>query len=370
MKVCMFGLDKHISNHLAKEHDIQVVAEPDGIEQFASVLRGNDCIDVAIVNIDRGLEIARSISRMSDCKVIGVGDTDDAKIVIDAMRAGCCQFVPRSATMADIRSAIDNIRVSDGMRMSKRLCIVGSSGAAGATTVACQMAIELGALAGSAAIVDLDLELGGVSMFFDLDPMHCLADACRSDLDAAELRRTMTDIDRVSILARPDSIQDISDVTPEAMDKVFLSLAAMFPYVIVDMSRPNGELGASAMRNADCVAIVAQANVMSMRNAARVRTAAVAAEVSSDRIMLILNRCGSACHKLGKAEIAQAFAGEVLGSIPNDWATVCECLDLGQALPDESAARTEIRRMARRLIGADPEVPKRRRGLRKLFSKP
>lgn len=374
MKVCVFGFGQpdsklHISSQLAKERGLEMVAEPSGPEQFASVLRDAGGIDVAVVNIGPGLDTVQRISHMSDCKVIGVGDTGDAKAVIGAMKAGCCQLVSRPATIEDIRSAIDSIRVAEGMRMSKRLCIVGSSGAAGATTVACHMAIELGALAGSAAIVDLDLELGGVSMFFDINPGHCLLDACRSDPDAAALRRMVTDVDRVSILARPDSIRDIGDITPEAMDKVFLSMAELFPYVIVDMSRPNGELGASAMQGADCVAIVAQANVMSMRNAVRVRDAAAAAGVGDDRVKLILNRCGSACQKLDPAEVAQAFGGEVLASIPNDWENVCECLDLGKALPADSPARVEIRRAARRLIGAEPETPKRRRGLCGLFSR-
>lgn len=372
MNVCVFGFGQpdsklHISSQLAKERGIKVVAEPSGPEQLASVLRDGGGIDVAVVNIGRGLDTVQRISHMSDCKVIGVGDTGDAKAVIEAMRAGCCQLVPCPAAIEDVRSAIDSIRVAEGMRTSKRLCIVGSSGAAGATMVACHMAIEIGALTGSAVIVDLDLELGGVSTFFDINPGHCLVDACRSDPDAAALRRMVTDVDRVSVLARPGNIQDIGDITREAMDKVFLSLAELFPCVIVDMSRPNGELGASAMRNADCVAIVAQANVMSMRNAVRVREAAAAAGVGDDRVKLILNRCGSACHKLGDTEIAQAFGGEVLASIPNDWENVCKCLDLGKALPPESPARMEIKRAARRLIGAEPEAPKRRRGLRAIF---
>lgn len=373
MNLCIFGFGKpdnktHIFNQLSKERGLSVVAEPKGVENLASVLRDNGGLDVAVVNIDQGLDTVQRISHMSDCKVIGVGDTNDAKVVIEAMRAGCCRFVPSPATLKDIRSAIDSIRVAEGMRSSKRVCIVGSSGAAGATTVACHVAIELGAMVGSAAIVDLDLELGCVDTFFDINPGHCLADACRSEVDSTALRRTVADVDRVSVLARPGNIQSIADITPEAMDKVFLSLAELFPYVVVDMSRPNGELGASAMRDADCVAIVAQANVMSLRNAARVREAAVAAGVGADRIKLILNRCGSAC-KLGDPEVAKAFDGEMLAKIPNDWANVRECLDFGKALPDDSPARMEIKRMVRRLIGAEPEPVKKRRGLRAIFSK-
>lgn len=372
MKLCIFGFGKpcdktHIFNLLSKENDLRVIAEPKGAEHLAAMLRDDGGIDIAVVNTDRGLDTVRRISHMSDCKVIGVGDPENAKTVIEAMRAGCCQFVSRPATLKDIRLAIDSIRVTEGMRTSKRLCVVGSSGAAGATMVACHMAIELSTLAGSAAIVDLDLELGVVDTFFDISPGHCLTDACRTKVDSAALRRTVVDVDRVSVLARPSNIRDIGDITPEAIDQVFLYLAELFPYVVVDMSRPNGELGASAMCGADCVIIVAQANVMSMRNAVRVCEAASEAGVSADCIKLILNRCGSACHKLGDAEIAKVFGGEVLANIPNDWATVRECMDLGQALPDESPARMEIKRMVRRLIGAKPETPKPRRRLQRLF---
>jgi len=189
MNLCIFGFGKpdnkiHIFSQLSKERDLKVIPEPDGAEQLASVLRDNGGLDIAVVNIEQGLDTVQRISHMSDCKVIGVGDSDNAKVVIEAMRVGCCQFVPRPATLKDIRSAIDSIRVSEGMRTSKRLCIVGT-GSAGATTVACHMAIELGALAGNAAIVDLDLELGCVDTFFDISPGHCLADACRTEVDTA-----------------------------------------------------------------------------------------------------------------------------------------------------------------------------------------
>lgn len=372
MKVCAFGFGKpdgrqHIYNQLSQESDLSVVAEPKKAEQLASVLRDDGGIDVAIVNVSQGLETVQRISHMSDCRVIGVGDTCDAKAVIAAMRAGCCQLVQHPATIDDMRSAIDSIRVTEGMRTSKRLCILGSSGGAGATMVACHMAIELGALAGKAAVVDLDLEMGGVATFFDIEPGHCLADACRNDADAMAIGRSMVEAGRVSVLARPNSIRDINEVTPEALEKVLLSLAESFPYVVVDMSRPNGDLGQAAMRNADCVAVVAQANVLSIRNAVRARDAAMAAGVCEDRVKLILNRCGSDCHKLDEAAIAKAFAGEVLANIPNDWAAVRQCLDLGQALPDESAARVAIKQMVRRLIGAEPETPKRRRSFRELL---
>jgi len=262
---------------------------------------------------------------------------------------------------------VEAVRAAKGMRMSRRACVVGSSGAAGATTVACHLASEFGALS-AAAIVDLDLEFGNVATVFDVEPTHCLASVCRTvEADVSVLNRSITEVGPLAILARPKSIGEIEAVTPEALSSVFLSLAEMFPYVVVDLSRPNGELGQAAMKGADSVVIVVQPNVMSIRNAARARDAAIASGVDPKRVKVILNRCDSGEAGMSAKEVGAAFDDGLLAQVPNEWAAVRKSLDLGHLLPADSPAGAAMRLAARELVGVQPaEQPRRRR--RRLLS--
>ena len=375
MKVCAFGFGEagsrlHIANQLTGVHSMGGIDDP--TRDQLDVLLREDGLDIAIVNVDSGLDVVRRIAhRSSECKIIGIGDGSDPQAVIDAMNAGCCQFVPTpitASTIHKVQEAIEAVRLINGMRMSRRVCVVGSSGAAGATTVACHMASELGAIS-SAAIVDLDLEFGNVATVFDVEPTHCLASACRTvEADVSVLSRSVCEAGPVSVLARPKSIGEIDAVTPEALDHVLLSLSEMFPYVVVDLSRPNGELGQAAMKGADSVVIVVQPNVMSIRNAARARDAAVAAGVDPKRVKVVLNRCDSGGDGMSAKEVADTFDGDLLAQVPNEWASVRKSLDLGDLLPADSPAGAAMRLAARGLVGVQPaeEQPRRRKRFRLL----
>jgi len=369
MKVCAFGFGEadnklHIANQLTGVHSMGGMNNPSR-EQLDLLLR-DDGLDIAIVNVDVGLDVVRRIShRSSDCKIVGIGSGADPAAVIAAMNAGCSQFVPTPATAPDVQAAVEAVRAAKGMRMSRRVCVVGSSGAAGATTVACHLASEFGALS-AAAIVDMDLEFGNVATVFDVEPTHCLASVCRTvEADVSVLNRSITEVGPVAILARPKIIGEIEAVTPEALSSVFLSLSEMFPYVVVDLSRPNGELGQAAMKGADSVVIVVQPNVMSIRNAARAKDAAIAAGVEPNRVKVILNRCDSGEAGMSAKEVADTFDGGLLAQVPNEWATVRKSLDLGHLLPTDSPAGAAMRLAARELVGVQPaEQPRpRKRGL-------
>ena len=348
-----------LCQQLSDMRHVSIVSETKA-ERIGALLR--EGVDIAVVNVTEGLDLVRRIAALSpDCKIIGVGEAGDADAVIEAMNAGCRQFVQQPATIEVIRGAIEAAMTSGVSSESKRVCVIGSGGASGATTVACHLAAEFAELGGSASIVDLDLEMGNVATALDLEPRHCLAD-CQGDVDGAVLSNVLAQSGQVSVLSRPRDIGQVESVTPESLDSVLMAMGAMFPYVVVDMSRPNGELGQVALRDADYVVIVAQANVMSMRNACRAKQAAEAAGVDPARIRLVLNRCGSNGLKVTESDAAGTFGADALAEVPNDWFAVREALDMGQLLPDKSPASVAIRRAARELVGAEPvAAPAKRR---------
>ena len=100
-------------------------------------------LDMVAINLDDetglGLSLVERVTSLAPgSSLLGVSAKTDPSTIITAMRAGCNQFVPWPIDDGDLKSAIDRIRASRQVasHKSKRVCVLGSSGGVGATTIA------------------------------------------------------------------------------------------------------------------------------------------------------------------------------------------------------------------------------------------
>lgn len=325
--------------------------------------------DAVAVNLDgpTALETVERIARLpSECSVIGISSATDASFIIRAMRAGCAQFVCYPIDQNDLQTALERIRPARRKKThtSKRICVIGSSGGAGATTVACNLAIELAQLTDRrTALVDLNLEYGDVCCAFDCHPKYTIGDICTQDseLDHETINAALVELPcNVSVLGRPERIEDAREVTPEAVELMLRLLSEQFSHVLVDLPRGFGFLSAVAGTRADAVLIVAQLVVPFIRNATRIYQTLSQMGADEDRIQLILNRSNADYERITVKDVEQHFRRPIFGIIPNDYQFVSASLDLGHPLGADapaSRARSAIQEIARKLapefVGAD-----------------
>lgn len=320
-------------------------------------------LDMVVVNLDtpNGLEIVERISAIAPrCGLIGISKRTEPSAIIGAMRAGCSQFVTWPVDMEDLRSAVDRIRSARALafRTSKRICVVGSSGGAGATTVSCNLAIELGHLVDSQiGLVDLNLEFGDVACFFDSAPHYSVADVCKDDveIDNVIVGKAFQELAcKVSILARPEALDDATLVTADGV-KAMLELAAeAFPFVVVDLPRYFDPVTAAALKDANRVLIVTQLGVSFIRNATRIYEILTRLEVPEDNIGIVINRYKAEHAQVKPENVADHFGKPPIAMIPNDYEGVQTSLDLGHAIMAEhpnSPARLAILELAKLLTG-------------------
>ncbi|HNQ24211.1 MAG TPA: response regulator [Phycisphaerae bacterium] len=331
-------------------------------------------VDLVAVNLDgdtrAGLETVERITQLAPkCGILGLSSSRDPGSIIAAMRAGCSQFVCWPVDQADLEQAVERIRATRmSMHLgSKRFCVIGSSGGAGATTVACNLAMELGHLTDRrAGLVDLNLEFGDVACAFDCTPKFSVADVCREgvDLDRLLLSKAMHELPcNVSILARPDRIEDARAVTPEGVEQVLKALADMFPYIVVDLPRAYSFLSAAALRDAERVIVVTQLGVPFIRNATRIYECLLQMNTEEERIEIVLNRCKASFERITPEEVEAHFGRPIFATIPNDYRRVQSSLDFGHPIVADapaSPARVAIQEMARRLTSDNAEEPNAR----------
>ena len=324
-------------------------------------------VDIVAVNLDgdqeAALTVVENIGRTGQrCGIIGISSNLDPNFIIRAMRAGCSQFVCWPVDQGDLESAVERIRATRAVAVqaAKRVCVIGSSGGAGATTIACNLAMELGHLTHRhCALVDMNLEFGDVNCAFDCKPKFSVADICREqvDLDRHMVEKAMHELPcNVSILARPESLSDAHSVTPDGVTRALQALAELYPFTVIDLPRAYSFLSAAALRNAERVLIVTQLGVPFIRNATRIYECLLQMDTDEDRIEIVLNRCKANFERITPEEVESHFGRPVFALVPNDYRRVQTALDFGHPIVADapnSPARVAIQEMARRIAGED-----------------
>jgi len=346
--------------------DVTVLGHSTAWNEFQDHLRfGN--VDAVAVNLDceeakaRLISVQRIAEVAPDCAIIGISSSTNPDDIIGAMRAGCTQFVRAPIDVADLRTALERIRkrhlpVAEGCQ---QIAMIGSSGGAGTTTVACNLSLELAHLTGRRiGLVDMDLQFGDIACMFDRAPKFSVADLCRSGM---EIDRTLlgTALDElpcnVSILARPEKFEDSEEVCPDAVEQLFRNLGAIFPFVVVDLPRYLTQQSMRALQTSERVFIVSQLAVPFLRNATRIYKCLLQAGIDEARIELILNRCNADHERIKPAEVEKHFGRPVYAIVPNDYKHVTASRDLGHpilAAAPNSPARVAIQKLARQLATA------------------
>lgn len=323
--------------------------------------------DVVVVNLDddgTGIQVVEGVTQLAPgLGILGVSGKSDPSTIIAAMRAGCSQFVCWPIEPDDLRSALDRIRSTArtapkaiAPQNSKRVCVVSSSGGAGATTIACNLAIELARITERrCALVDMNLEFGDVGCMFDCTPKYSIADVCSDGVepDRLILSKAMHDLPcNVSILSRPERLEDSRMVTPEGVQAAFRILGEMYPYVVVDLLRVYSFLSGAALAESERVFIVTQLSVPHIRNAARLYESLLQMGAREDSVEIVLNRCKANYERITPDEVEAHFRRPVFAMIPNDYRRVQGSHDLGQPITVESAtspAQQAIQQMARKI---------------------
>ena len=375
LRICLFDPDGQRGDDFrapfGEVGGVVIVAEPASWDDLREWIKHSN-IDLVVINLDsngdNGLEIVEQVGQLAPgCGIIGVSENTQPAHIISAMRAGCSQFVSWPVDREDLTSAVQRIHVTRHVATasSKRICVVGSSGGAGATMIACNLAMELGHLSDRhTALIDLNLEFGDVGCAFDCTPKYSVADVCKAGIepDRLLLSTAMHELPcNVSILPRPEKIGQAREVTPDGVEMLLRVVAEVHPYVVVDLPRAYSFLSAAALRDADQVLVVTQLGVPFIRNATRIYQCLLEMGADEERIDVVINRCKANFERISPDEVESHFGRPVFAMIPNDYRRVQTALDFGHPIMADSPtspARVAIQEMARAI--ASDEAGERR----------
>lgn len=357
-KICIHGLHDPVFDHLEGFEVAVTTTTRDelrtsvGVEHLAALVLDLDSTDAfdAIVEV---LELRPHLA------IVGVTSSSDATRIIQAQRVGCKQFASRPLDRSDLVTALQGaLQISpatarDGERAGKTIAVIGSTGGAGATTLACYLSMALAERAGTTALVDVDFEFGMVAKAWDLSPRHTIHDLCQYDeIDRQSMEDVMIELPSgVSVLPRPARIQQAQEIDESALKEVVGLLQSWFPYVVMDLPRRLDARTGCAIEMADKLFIVCQQTVAGVLNAGRLTDGLLEFGMSLDQLEFVINRYNRKIHSVTEDQLEKRVNKKPIGLVPNHYKSVGAASDLGEPVANRNPVRKAISDIAASIDG-------------------
>jgi len=320
-------------------------------------------VDIDPARVKHAIDAIELIhANTTDVAIFAVGPMTDPATIVSAMRAGAREYLERNASAEAVVEAFGRFtssrsktRTSSGR--ARVFVVTNAKGGAGATTVAVNIAIALQETQGTVLLVDF-ASLGHASLHLNVRPAFGVVDALQNlhRLDASLLEGLMTACKGgLQLLAGP---QQPTLVTPTAAElaRLFDLLVSHFKYVIVDCSGRKDQTERLLCDLSNAVLMIAQADVVSLWSAGRVRTF-LEEGAGRDRVRLVLNRYKK-IPGFGDDDVEKATNCKLLWKLPNNYQLVSPAIDKGVpvAFQDNQDISRSFRALAATLVDASATI--------------
>ncbi len=367
LHVCLYNIEPKSSAELTKHitglNFVRFVAEVGTPDALAKLLHDSS-VNLVFFHLDPNPKavvdvIEQVSSQFQELALIGISHNMGPDAILAPMRAGCDQFVCEPIDDVDLANAVARVASRRMLSTTKSRCIVvtGASGGVGATSIACNLALEIAQLSQrECALMDLDLQMGNVAVNFDCDPKYTIYDLASSgaDLDRAVLTSTMTILpEGVALLTRPEALQQCEAVTPEVVERILDIMSDSFEHVVLDVPGHFAPQTVPIFARADLILVVCQMLVPSIRNAKRFCAALNHLGIPSERVEVVVNRADGRSGRLTEKDVQETLKKPIFATIPNDFQFVARSIDVGKpiaSLDQNNAVRSAIRKIAKKVM--------------------
>ena len=339
---------------------------------------------IAIVDFDRNPEQAAQSTETlhqifaGKIAVIAVSKQSNADLLLQAMRAGCSEFLPCPFDLSQFTEMVARLqsRFSASSPASPRntgnvIALFGVKGGVGCTTLAVYLATFLVRQhRKKVLLIDHHHQLGHVCLYLGLTENPYYFDELLRNVDRLDVELLAGFLTRhpsgLDVLPSPDTCAVRYSSSPHDMEHVLEFLRGEYDYVILDSSLESHKLNSAIIDCADEVYLVATPDVASLRDLSRhVENFGLDAR-TAPKLRIAINR-SSSDDAVSAEQVESAVRFPVSVTIPNSYAELIRAINAGEPLSPQrrSEFTTKISKWANRMVQAqsDPETetPKRKR---------
>ncbi len=300
------------------------------------------------------LDCARRLRReIPDLPIVVVGCRGGEQEILDAMRAGACEYLRPPLTVESVRETIAQLGRIQLSGAGTLTAVFSSTGGSGVTTITVNMAVELAGMSGKkVAAVDLVLGHGDLALFLDLEPRYTVADVTANmhRLDSSFLLSSLSrHSEQLYVMAAPKRVEEIARIGAHEIGSVLGHLRLTFSHTVMDAGHELDERTMAVLDAVDHLLLVVVPSVASLRNAERCLDVFLRLGYGEDKISLVVNRVAPRS-SISPKMISEALGRRALALLPEQGAVPAEAANRGIPL-DTLAPRSGLVRSLRELTG-------------------
>jgi pilus assembly protein CpaE len=269
--------------------------------------------------------------------MIVTAEHGDAQTMRLAMQAGARDFLPGTLNAKDVVASIDRVAAqhvkAPNARSSNLIAIVNAKGGSGATFVASNLGYIMSSVSQqSTALLSLDMQFESIAPYFDVTMKHGLMDVLEGadELDAVALDAYLTQHSsglRLLAAKLDDSFEAVEDRSA-ALATLLDKMTAHYECVLVDMPRRVDRYTRATLERATRVVLVVQQTLSHLRDAKRMLQIFRHHGISTSQVLVVVNRYEKKS-PIGMDDVERALQGVQTATIPSDFKTVAESINLG-----------------------------------------
>jgi len=339
----------------AREIDVAMeIAEPfaEMSDELIGALRRCDP-DLVFLDFDDDPATAISFCRFlsegnAQRHIIGTGPALPAETLLEAMRSGVAEYLPKPVADDAIGTALDRAARRLGWAPANRApgelyAVFSPKGGAGTTTVATNLAIILYRLTGKKTLlVDLDLELGEVAVLLGVKPRFSMLDLAENfaRIDAGLLASYITPHESgIHVLAAPFHPEPAGGIPSEDVRAILAYLKRHYDYVVVDTPKSFSLESVAAFEEATRVLLVTTVGVPALRNLQRCKPLLEQAfGRDRDRLRLVVNRYHTD-DVISLDDVRRTVGFDVYWTLSNDYDAVSHSINAATPVVQNAKSR-------------------------------
>lgn len=315
--------------------------------------------------------IQRLTNECPGTAVIAVARETSADLILRSLRAGAREFLRIPIGADELKVVFDRVQeqcerqFEAEKKIGRMTAVFSSKGGCGTSFIATNLA----ACASSPTVlVDLNLEAGDLPLFLGVEPRRSVADliAHRGVFDKELLSAYVTPYSaKVHLLAAPREIDPIDKIKPEHIFEVLRHLRECYDHVVLDPQHTFDSVTLSALDQSDKIVLVLTLDLPAIRSAKRALQIFDKVGYPRTKTMVVVNRWSKQVD-LDLKQVEEFLGEPVMGSLPSDYQTVVNSVNLGTPLVESNSSSkiaVEVKRVARMLAAgvspAEKQRPKR-----------
>jgi len=335
----------------------------------------SDSFDAALVDLNlpdcQGLDTFRAIQRHSpSIPIIILTALVDESAALKAVQEGAHDFlvkgsVDKEALIRALNYGIARSQKPAGAtnqpeKQTRVLALLGSSGGAGTTTLACHSALELGQSGERVLLIDLDVSSSGASFLMKTTSQNSVLAAAENlhRLDEALWKGIIcSPREGIDVLQAPGAVGIGTELPGERIRHVLRFARTLYGWVVVDLGRLNPP-SLAVLQEAQDLFVVTTPTLPALFETGRLLQRLPETGFPRENVKLILNR-KTKIMPVSIEELEQAMGYSFYACIADDSAAINEAYADGRFLDENLPLRKQVAELIRKWRGLNEAAPAR-----------